>query len=94
MSTDLTTVPDHPAAVLANHPTLDAVTRGESAAVLRTYEQRHGVTFAALDNDALAALRAAWAMPEDAQNDAGRQQQVERWAAIEDAARDLLGLED
>lgn len=55
MSTDLTTVRDHPAAILANEAKDPA-----GSVHLLLYEVHHNVTFAALDNDALAAVREAY----------------------------------
>jgi len=55
MSTDLTTVRDHPAAILANEAKDPA-----GSVHLLMYEVDHNVTFAALDNDALAAVREAY----------------------------------
>jgi hypothetical protein len=56
MSTDLTTVRDHPAAILANEAKDPA-----GSVHLLMYEVDHKVTFAALDNDALDAVRTAYA---------------------------------
>lgn len=79
--TDLTTRRDHPSAIL------DKGGRTAAAARLRVHEQEFGVTFAALDNDALTAVREAYeakrANPSD--NLGGD---------LADAIRDLLGLDD
>lgn len=55
---DLTTVHDHPATVLdqCEGPMFYVI----AAAALRRYEQQNGVTFVALDNEALTAVRAAY----------------------------------
>ena len=54
MAMDLTTAHDHPAVLLTER-------RQEMAAtILRDYESERGITFAALDNDTLASLRAAY----------------------------------
>lgn len=54
MPTDLTNVYDHPAVILEEdcYPVV--------AGRLRYYEITHGVTFAALDNEALQDVRAAY----------------------------------
>lgn len=63
MSTDLTKIYDHPAVLLAKEARqgddvfADHFTTAASR--LRGYEQTKGVTFTALDNEALAAVREA-----------------------------------
>lgn len=91
MSTDLTTVRDHPAALLEatsrQHAEDNPGTRGSedaahlamAADLLRAYETKHGVTFVALSNDALAAVQEAYEA-----NDAN---------GLRSAVSDLLGLE-
>jgi len=62
MTLDLTTVNDHPATLLT-HRYYDGNTQAAfhmAAAVLERHETEHNVTFAALDNDALAAVREAY----------------------------------
>ena len=67
MSTDLKTVQDHPAAILRKGPTggialpTANAMREHAATMLDRYEAQHNVTFAALDNDALKAVREAYA---------------------------------
>jgi hypothetical protein len=102
MITDLSTVRDHPANVLDNANVtftaeakpgkiIVAVRDTTPADVLREYEALENVTFAALDNEALAALR-------EAQTGGvvilGSLDYVARLVAIEDAVRALLGLGD
>lgn len=89
MPTDLTAVRDHPAAILA------AIPQGASpqptgllaALALLEHEERHGVTFAALDNDALASVREAYDALDNTEP---------TFEQVRDLARsvaDLLGLE-
>lgn len=64
MPTDLTKVSDHPATLLETRPSgvpaLDIPRILTDAAFLRNYERLMSVTFAALDNDTLAAVREAY----------------------------------
>lgn len=98
MSTDLTTVKDHPATLLRKHYApiqaslgndTEAVVYTSAGNALNNYEQVNNVTFAALDNEALAAVREAYAEAEDLPFGAQRHQALDDLAA---AVRDLLGL--
>lgn len=100
MATDLTKVNDHPVTLLRkhaeehhrrlNHPALAAAV--ESAAeTLRAHEQEHGVTFAALDNEALS--RVAEAYERVSTSGPGYKQDFAE-VDLADAIRDLLGLGD
>jgi hypothetical protein len=65
MATDLTTVHDHPATLLfkwaEGQHTAERHDAVESMAYcLESYQEEREVTFAALDNDALAAVREAY----------------------------------
>jgi hypothetical protein len=94
MGTDLTAVHDHPAVLLdreavtfaAEGATITVESFRRSATRLRSYEQDHGVTFAALDNDALAYVRHTY----DAAT--SRMSTGEDVADFVGAVRDLLGL--
>lgn len=98
MSTDLNAVKDHPATILS--ALADTLIEGgwvratvaDTANVLREYEQEHAVTFAALDNDALAAVRDAHALVE--RSDLGSVQRVRALSALYLAVGGLLGLGD
>ena len=84
MPTDLTKVNDHPVPLIGKE-------WPAAADFLRWYEQGKGVTFAALDNDALARVREAYAL------DVAARTPEEMFTANADlvgAGRDLLGLED
>lgn len=84
MSIDLKAVPDHPATLLNQFGgTRDAV------AILRAHEEEKEVTFAALDNDALIAVREAYEalMTSDVLMGAPVQ-------ALTSAVNDLLGMAD
>lgn len=74
---DLTKVADHPARLL------DAEDHHSAAAHLRDYEHDHGVTFAALDNNALEYVRQEWTR--GVHGAAGTD--------LAGAVKDLLGLE-
>lgn len=63
----------------------------EAATALASYEGEHNVTFAALDNDALAAVREAYAAGEDA---TGIVDVSTAHQALRDAVNALLGLDD
>jgi len=100
MSTDLTTVKDHPATLLREHYAPQQVAIGNiddadglviAGRVLNDYERVNNVTFAALDNDALAAVREAYTEVEGLPFGAQRHQALDDLAA---AVRDLLGLAD
>jgi hypothetical protein len=66
-STDLTTIYDHPAVLLAKIPEGDESwgsvehRLGSPDLILRRHEAEHSVTFVALSNDALAAVREEYA---------------------------------
>lgn len=97
MSTDLTTVRDHPATLLRKVAedvvTMSATRRHgmkDAAEVLDLHENLNGVTFAALDNDALAAVREAYAEFLTGEGD----YQYIGGGPLADAVRDLLGLAD
>lgn len=85
MATDLTTARDHPAALL------DAAANPYPASILWKYERDNGVTFAALDNDALAAVREAYARMQEAPRNSGDRNLAR--IDLADAVADLLGLE-
>jgi len=70
---------DHPATIVENAEGGSTVDSRLHARRLRAYEKDHDVTFAALDNDALKAVREAYAADDD--------------ETLHDAVRDLLGLE-
>lgn len=61
-----------------------------SSTRLRAYEIENGVTFAALDNDALAEVREAYAEFQDARGD----HEYRGGVRIADAINSLLGLDD
>jgi selenocysteine lyase/cysteine desulfurase len=93
MNTDLTKVQDHPATVLRTEATTHSITSSvyiTGAETLESYEKEHGVTFAALDNDALEAVREAHEAFHNA--DSADSYQVAA-TSLADAVRDLLGLE-
>jgi hypothetical protein len=92
---DLTNAFDHPANVLSNYA-LDAFREGNgqyggayatASTRLRAYEVEHGVTFVALDNDALHALTEAWNHDRDNPDS-------DRAHFVMEALPGLLGLED
>lgn len=64
MATDLAVIHDHPATLLSQQASLGSDTYADgmatAASFLRGYERTGGVTFAALDNDALSAVKEAW----------------------------------
>jgi hypothetical protein len=83
MPTNLTTVRDHPAAIL------QADNFQYAARSLTDYEVEHKITFAALDNDALAEVRAQYAIdPFDAPSTVGLLNDLRA------AVNSLLGLDD
>lgn len=92
MPTDLTQVHDHPARMLdmRNGPT-DLFTAHECAEYLLVYERAKGVTFAALDHDALAAVREAFEQVQSAGNAFDCAQAGQDLA---EAVNQLLGLRD
>jgi len=100
MSTDLTTVKDHPATLLRKHyAPIQASLGNDTEAVIYTsagnalsnYEQVNNVTFAALDNDALTAVREAY---ERVVNSNPGYLRDNAEIDLTDAVRDLLGLAD
>lgn len=82
MSTDLTTVRDHPARLLDE----------DAAGVLRDYEATNDVTFAALDNDVLANVREFYEGVRVFRHDESQRVYVLEYLA--GAVSELLGLED
>lgn len=116
MTTDLKNIYDHPAVLLdaeAERLSLPEVHGGtityppvvrEAAALLRSYEREHNVTFAALKNDTLERVREAYLRETRPTNPTGltAQEYDDEWAvnyghANDDlrlAVRDLLGLDD
>ena len=106
---DLHSVKDHPATVVENLNTTgprpgvwtNAKTQLLSAAAdLRTYEMHHDVTFAALDNDTLEAIREVYDREPDLAGMSGEfhedltRVELERLYELESLVSDLLGLED
>ena len=77
-SIDLKKVNDHPGTLLRKHGSPGEI----SAELLRQYEDANGVTFAALDNDALADVRTAY--------DRLTGGDTHGWVNIERIQRDLL----
>jgi hypothetical protein len=98
MSTDLKTVHDHPATLLEQRKRMVVVTNTTpeqalaAAKALRAYERNEKVTFAALDNDALQAVREAYAETRLDRGIGGLS--GEGWSDLADAVNALLGLED
>jgi len=101
MSTDLTTVKDHPATLLRKHyAPIQASLGNDTEAVIYTsagnalsnYEQVNNVTFAALDNDALSAVREAYETAAD--TPFGSEKEADALRDLYGAVRDLLGLAD
>lgn len=94
MSTvNLSTTYDHPAVLLDGAANSGPYPTGQvSAAFLRIYEKDHSVTFAALHNDALAAVREAYEATQAESPDAHTNYQ--RASDLASAVRDLLGLEE
>jgi hypothetical protein len=98
MSTDLNTVKDHPATLLRDfyapqHATPGVVQAYQTAATALTgYEQVNNVTFAALDNDTLAAVRGSYAQAQEAP--VGSHIYTEALRDLYRAVGDLLGLDD
>ena len=90
MATDLTKVNDHPAALLETGNLNDVKTEVDAARALRRYEQDRGVTFAALDNEALARVREAY----DRANTVRTDDRESALSDFQDAVSDLLGLSD
>lgn len=98
--TYLSTVPDHPATLLAQQ------NQKIASATLAAYERKHGVVFAALDVETLAALREIAEEDVHADNpiekDEPLEEYVRRIGVLETArlhemialVTDLLGLED
>ena len=96
-STDFTTVRDHPAVLLdtkslqhaAENPgtrcSEDAAHLAMAADLLRAYETKHGVVFAALDRDALQAVQDAYEATEGSSL-------TSPWGPFVSAVTDLLGL--
>lgn len=97
MSTDLTTVYDHPANVigewLADLPTPHAERPGgiRAAEVLRAHERENNVTFAALDNATLAAVKETYEAGESA---TGLVDVSTAHSVLRSVVADLLGLDD
>lgn len=99
MATDLKTVYDHPARVLNTYAADayardgDTSARGNAYSTAATrllgYELENGITFAALDNETLDAVRAAWQ-----QVTSGEGNQGLAMADLVGEIRDLLGLEE
>ena len=96
MPTDLNTVKDHPAQILNDRDASLTTDDGRmpddleyAANVLRAYESNNNVTFAALDNDALAVLRDAYEGVVNQQGYISR----ERVSALLSAIDGLLGME-
>lgn len=100
---DLSKAYDHPVQVLRKY--LESVNRAEAFSaelkklsaqdacqVLEAYEKEHDVTFAALDNETLAALKEAYWR--DADPDFDESLSERRRMDIENAIDRLLGLED
>ena len=84
--------PDHEVVTNIQHFVADsarAVWFERAAHVLREYEAQHDVTFAALDNDALANLRDAWDACADSSDVPAFLKQVK---VVFEAISDLLGL--
>lgn len=92
MAIDLSAVRDHPARIIREYAGdfVEEVTINGAAAHLEAYEAREGVTFAALDNDALEEVREEYAKVRDLACDMnyfGAQR-------LADAVNSLLGLDD
>jgi len=102
MSTDLTKVQDHPATLIeaaskVHGDHLSAkFTEGFHAAgnYLRGVETGRGVTFAALDNDALEAVREAYKVSVEAKRVGYTHLALQADADLRSAIGDLLGLND
>jgi hypothetical protein len=96
MATDLATVKDHPATIidrLREHSTTGFRSFSQAASHLRDFERRESVTFAALDNDALAAVREAYAAFSEHTGEI-TQDEINALITLRRAVADLLGLED
>lgn len=97
---DLKTVYDHPAVILEDFDEFAVPTDGPRACagLLRKWEAKHGVTFAALDNDALRDVREAYSRKTDAYGIGAEESHAYlescRLADLESAINDLLGLDD
>lgn len=87
----LNTVHDHPAVLLlaAGETDLASSVARDAATILRDYEASHSVTFAALDNDALAEVRKAY----DLLIGGGSKNEGLIMADLVNGIRDLLGLD-
>lgn len=96
MPADLKTIYDHPANVirdwLVELPTSHAERPGgiRAAEVLRSHEAEEDVTFAALDNKTLTAVREAY----ERQTNAEGMEAYDAAVDLVSAVRDLLGLDD
>ena len=95
MPTDLNLVSDHPVALLRKaaqdnhdrtHAPLVSAAYEAAAETLRKHQREQGVTFAALDNDALARVAETYAAYTDGS--------VEGGGELAAAVADLLGLSD
>ena len=91
--TNLHMANDHPSALLSNTELYS------EAALLRTYEDEHDVTFAALDNDTLNAIREVYnrELPVTDEDDfilVVEREEFDRLSEMEALIADLLGLED
>lgn len=93
---DLTTAHNHPANLLRDfyapaHATVaDAEGYRAAASALNGFETVNKVTFAALDNDALARVRESYADAADA--DSGSEYRKQALSELAAAVSDLLGL--
>lgn len=94
MATDLTKVQDHPTALLRKAAEESHYLKGTPVAqsafkaaadTLKEHEKENGVTFAALDNEALARVAEAYETYRD---------DVEHPGVLASAIADLLGLDD
>jgi hypothetical protein len=100
MSTDLKAVPDRPQTILrkkASSPRTaprmaDRYYTIEAASTLDKHEADNGVTFTALDNDALTAVREAYAAAAGSSWATDTMDRAFALEALSDAVRDLLGL--
>lgn len=98
MSTDLRIVRDHPVNLLTDwYAPQAAGPQGErafldTARVLRSYEEKNAVTFAALDNDALDQVREAFS---NLHNGAwSEQSDWSKAMQLAEAVSALLGMDD